>query len=128
MSRLFKREPFKEKMMPGIYEPLVGTGQLTPLSDFEKFFQLQNAMKHFSAIFLRCLSALLFFIDICVAVLRYCTIFLKCPVHRKWNLFLLEASELRSFQTLLWFQAISRSIYSTVYMVLLSVFLATVLG
>lgn len=56
MSGLFKREPFKGKKMPDVCELLVGTGQLTPLSDFEKFLQLWNAMKHFSNIFFRCLS------------------------------------------------------------------------
>lgn len=78
----------------------MGTEKLTPLSDFEKFLQLWNAMKHFSNIFFRYLSLCsIIFIDICVVVLRYYTIFFKCLINRKWHLFLPETSELGSFQT-----------------------------
>lgn len=101
MSRLFKREPLKEKKILEICEPLIGTGQLSPLSDFEKFLQLRNGVKHFSNTFFRCLSLCsVIFYWYLYSSFKVLYNILKTSGQQKM---LQEASELRCFQTALLF-------------------------
>lgn len=90
-----------------MYYLSIGIGLLIPLSDSEKFsVQLQNTVEHFSDMFLS--LAVLIFIDNCIVVLRYCKIFFKCLVNRKWCIQPEGASELKAFQATM--SALNKSI------------------